>query len=230
MKKHYVLGLSVALAGLLCMQSSWAETADTTVQPMPIKPKVSLDPASNAPADTTTDASVTPNETATAAATSTSTATATQAAEPQSVAEANTDVSAPVLIKLATDATIAVFNYDYQNYEKRFDVASKYFTKEGWMAFDKALKASNNLAAVTADQMQVTAKITGEAKLVKQAVVNGERTWQILVPVSVNYAGQQQQLTQDLEVNITLVPVATDVNPQGLAITQFIAKVRPSDS
>lgn len=140
------------------------------------------------------------------------------------------DNGSGALVKLAQDATLSAFSYNYQNYKKQFDTTSKFFTPEGWSAFSKALKKSNNIAEVKNNKMSVTAKLDGKVSLKKQKIVNGEKTWQVLVPIAVTYSGMQQNILQNLDVSVTLVPVDKTVNAQGFAITQFIAKPRKQSS
>ena len=133
-------------------------------------------------------------------------------------------ISAHVLVKLAEQATLSAFTYDHRNYRHNLNKTEKFFTRDGWKAYSRALRSSNNIQEVTHDSMIVSAKLAGHPRLIKQRFFDGKKAWQVQVPVQVSYNGKIQRIQQNLDVEITIVPVASKLSSKGIAIEQFIAK------
>ena len=135
------------------------------------------------------------------------------------------DVSANVLMTQAKGAVLSVFNYNYENYKYKFKRTKKYFTHSGWAAFIKALEESNNLNEVKVGKMTVKGEISGDIKLLRQSVESGTKHWQLLVPCHVEYSNSKEKIEQNLNVEVTFIPVPKTDNLHGVAVTQFIAKL-----
>lgn len=128
------------------------------------------------------------------------------------------------VLALAKQAAVAVFNYDYKNYQLQLDGLTKFFTPEGWVAFSDALKRSNNIDEVKKDQITVSSKVMGDVKLLKQEEVKGTKIYKVEVPLTVSYKGLTQNIQQNLSIEIVIVPVPPSISADGIAVTQFIAK------
>ncbi len=71
----------------------------------------------------------------------------------------------------------------------------------------------------------MSAELNGEPKLMEQdGSQAGAKSWSVQVPLTVRYKGEQTSVTQNLQVQLTLVPVDKSVNSFGVAIRQFIAR------
>ncbi len=130
------------------------------------------------------------------------------------------------LQSIAENATLSVFTYDYKNADLQMKKASSYFTTEGWNAFYRALDHTGNLVHVKQEHLSVTAKLDGKVSLLK-ADPQGTY-WEFRIPVLVNYksADQDQNITQHLTVDVTLVPVPGLTRTPSVAVTRFLAKGR----
>lgn len=121
------------------------------------------------------------------------------------------------ITKWSEEAVLSVYNYDYKNYQQKLESASGYFTKTGWDNFMKALKTSENLDAVKANKMNITATME-KAKIVSQSVVKGIYTWNIQAPIKVSYHGNAKDMQQSYVANLVVVRTNSG---EGLAIDQL---------
>src|SRR5262245_58488610 len=71
------------------------------------------------------------------------------------------NLSTSALLQWANSAAVAAFTYNFVNYRQELQAASEFFTPEGWQAFIQSLQQSNNLSAVIAKKLVVSAVATG---------------------------------------------------------------------
>lgn len=128
------------------------------------------------------------------------------------------------LLQWANMAAIASYTYNYINWRKQLQALSDNFTPEGWKLFINALNASNNLEAVKAKKLVVSAVATGAAVLVKEGLLDGRYTWKVQVPILVTYQGGRNQFTQQaLVITMVIVRLPTLTSTRGVAIVQLYA-------
>ncbi len=192
------------LAMVLVGGVSVAQAAESSVKPT----------QSSAPSASATLLPILPATTQPAASTATPQAAVTQPLKP---------ISVQALVDLAKQATLSAFTYDYQNYANKLHETEQFFTNAGWKAYSHALEQSNNIKTVMHGSMIVSAALAGQPRLLRQHFFNGERAWQIQVPVRVLYQGKAQHVQQNLDVEVTIVPVADQLNKE-IAVEQFVAK------
>lgn len=129
------------------------------------------------------------------------------------------------VIALAKDTAIAVFNYNYQNFQQKLQLASKNFTATGWQTFSKALDSSSNLSTMQQYHLTMVGQITGEAKIIKHNLQNNEESWNIQIPMEVTYTTpENKKLVHNYVVKVGIVPVDKSENSSGIAVIQFIAQ------
>ncbi|HVT62359.1 MAG TPA: type IVB secretion system apparatus protein IcmL/DotI, partial [Legionellaceae bacterium] len=86
------------------------------------------------------------------------------------------------ILQWANQAAIATFSYNFVNYRSELVAASGFFTAEGWDQFVTALGASNNLDAVKAKKLVVSAVATSAPVILQKGVLNGRYAWRIQMP------------------------------------------------
>ncbi|OGV45081.1 MAG: type IV secretion protein DotI [Legionellales bacterium RIFCSPHIGHO2_12_FULL_42_9] len=126
------------------------------------------------------------------------------------------------ILQWTSEAALASFSYSYVNYRDELQAASGFFTGNGWTQFITALAASNNLEAVKAKSMVVSAQLTSPPTILKKELNNGLYTWRIEVPVLVTYQNDSQYTQQYNRVNILVTRVSILNAPRGIGIDQLV--------
>lgn len=143
----------------------------------------------------------------------------------------STPVTENYIKSIAQNTAFAAFNYDYTNYQQRLSQLSLNFTKEGWQTFSKALTESNNLAVMQQNKLTVTGQLSGISKIIFHNDQNNSNRWVVEVPMQVIYSSpDNKKLTHNIIVHVGVVSVDRNINPNGLAVTQFVAKPDVSKS
>ncbi|MBV6632838.1 MAG: type IVB secretion system apparatus protein IcmL/DotI [Alphaproteobacteria bacterium] len=122
--------------------------------------------------------------------------------------------------KAATDS----FTFDFVNFREQLQEAANAFTPDGWRSFLKALEDSRNLEAVRERKLIVNAALQGAPVILTEGVVNGVYSWRIEMPIVVAYRSATDVQRQNLLVNMTVSRVPTLEFPEGVGITQFVAR------
>ena len=135
---------------------------------------------------------------------------------------AQPNLSNAAILQWANEAAISSYTYNFVNYRKALQDASQYFTPEGWQAFLSALKSSNNLDAVTAKKLIVTAVATGAPVIQEQGVLLGRYTWRVQMPMLVSYQSANQVSQQNVMVNMLITRISTLSSARGIGIAQFV--------
>ena len=126
------------------------------------------------------------------------------------------------VLQWANQAAIAAFSYNFVNYRRELQAASGFFTGNGWRQFLEALRASNNLDAVTAKKLVVSAVATRAPIILRKGHLNGRYVWRIQMPILVTYQSASQFSQQNNVVTMLVTRVSTLNNPRGIGIDQFI--------
>lgn len=128
------------------------------------------------------------------------------------------------VVSWTTNAATAAFTYNFSDYRQEFQSASGFFTGNGWAQFLGALKSSNNLDAVIAKKLIVTAQAIGKSKVLKEGHVKGRYAWQIKVPLLVTYQSTTQFSQQRVNALMVIMRVTTLNAPDGIGIEQLVVE------
>jgi intracellular multiplication protein IcmL len=132
------------------------------------------------------------------------------------------NLSSAALLQWANMAAISVYTYDFVSYRQALQAASDYFTPEGWQNFMQALQSSNNLNAVLAKKLVVSAVATGAPVILQQGLLFGTYTWRVQLPVLVTYQSASEFSQQTVTITMLITRVSTLTTPKGIGIAQFI--------
>ena len=132
------------------------------------------------------------------------------------------NLSNAALLQWANTAAISAYTYNFIDYRQRLQEASEYFTPDGWRAFLDALKASNNLNAVTDKKLVVSAVAVKAPTVLEQGILMGRYTWKVQLEMLVSYQSPNQMVQQNLVVTMLIVRVPTLNSARGIGIAQFI--------
>ena len=131
--------------------------------------------------------------------------------------------SDPAILQWANQAAIAAFTYNFVNYRAELQSASGYFTADGWQQFLTALQDSNNLDAVKAKKLVVSAVASSAPVFLQKGILNGRYAWRIQMPILVTYQSASEFSQQNLTVTMLVVRVDPLNSPRGIGIAQFIS-------
>ena len=126
------------------------------------------------------------------------------------------------VLQWANQAAIAAFSYNFVNYRTELQASSGFFTAEGWDQFLQALEQSNNLVAVKAKKLIVSAVATKAPVILQKGLLNGVYAWRVQMPLLVTYQSASEFSQQNNVVTILISRVPTLNSPRGIGIAQFI--------
>jgi intracellular multiplication protein IcmL len=126
------------------------------------------------------------------------------------------------VLQWANQAAIAAFSYNFVNYRDELQAASGFFTPEGWDQFLSALQQSNNLDAVKAKKLIVSAVATRAPIILQKGVLNGSFAWRVQMPILVTYQSASEFTQQNNIVTMLVTRVSTLNSPRGIGISQFV--------
>lgn len=132
------------------------------------------------------------------------------------------------ILQWANQAAIAAFTYNFVNYRSELQAASGFFTSEGWTQFLNALQDSNNLEAVKAKKLVVSAVATRAPIILQKGILNQRFSWRIQMPLLVTYQSSSEFSQQNNVVTMLVTRVSTLNSPRGIGIAQFV--VGPASS
>lgn len=137
--------------------------------------------------------------------------------------------SDPAVLQWANQAAIAAFSYNFVNYRTELQASSGFFTAEGWDQFLQALQDSNNLLAVKAKKLIVSAVATKAPVILQKGILNGRFSWRVQMPLLVTYQSASEFSQQNNVVTILITRVSTLNSPRGIGIAQFVVGPAGSD-
>jgi intracellular multiplication protein IcmL len=126
------------------------------------------------------------------------------------------------VLQWANQAAIAAFTFNFVNYRDELQASSGFFTAEGWDQFLGALQQSNNLDAVKAKKLIVSAVATRAPIILQKGVLNGSYSWRVQMPILVTYQSASEFSQQNNVVTMLISRVSTLNSPRGIGISQFV--------
>ena len=126
------------------------------------------------------------------------------------------------VLQWANQAAIAAFTYNFVNYRTELQASSGFFTADGWDQFLTALQQSNNLDAVKAKKLIVSAVATRAPIILQKGLLNGKYAWRVQMPMLVTYQSASEFSQQNNVVTMLITRVSTLNSPRGIGISQFV--------
>ena len=126
------------------------------------------------------------------------------------------------VLQWANQAAIAAFTYNFVNYRTELQASSGFFTSDGWDQFLTALQQSNNLDAVKAKKLIVSAVATRAPIILQKGILNGKYAWRVQMPILVTYQSASEFSQQNNVVTMLITRVSTLNSPRGIGISQFV--------
>lgn len=132
------------------------------------------------------------------------------------------DMSDSAILAWANSTGVAIYTYDFKNYRDEIQKLSGFFTDSAWTQFQTALKTSNNLDAVIAKMLVVSAAVTGAPLIVKKGLLNELYSWTVQMPMTVTYRSASDSTQQNIIVTMQITRTSSVNSPTGVAISQFV--------
>lgn len=126
------------------------------------------------------------------------------------------------VLQWANQAAIAAFTYNFVNYRDELQASSGFFTADGWDQFLTALQQSNNLDAVKAKKLIVSAVATRAPIILQKGILNGSYSWRVQMPILVTYQSASEFTQQNNVVTLLITRISTLNSPRGIGISQFV--------
>ncbi|MBA2651240.1 MAG: type IVB secretion system apparatus protein IcmL/DotI [Tatlockia sp.] len=126
------------------------------------------------------------------------------------------------VLQWANQAAIAAFTYNFVNYRDELQSSSGFFTADGWTQFLNALQQSNNLDAVKAKKLIVSAVSTRAPIILQKGLLNGVYSWRVQMPILVTYQSASEFSQSNNVVTMLINRVSTLNSPRGIGISQFV--------
>jgi hypothetical protein len=120
------------------------------------------------------------------------------------------------------DALQNIYSFNFYEYDKQKAKAAYFFTPEGYVSFDNALKTSGIEKLVLSKKLEVTILPTKDPAWIKSGKINSDTEfYKMRVPVLISYMGSGKPVEQKQIVDVYLVRVPSYENHKGLAIAQI---------
>jgi len=125
----------------------------------------------------------------------------------------------------ATDALLSSLTLAFANYKAQMNEYQLNFTDQGWRSYQDALKGSNIIDTIIAQQL-VTSAVASGAPVVKGRGISedGRYGWQMEIPVVVTYESTSQKQQANYLIQMTVVRRPESENPSGLGIAQILLR------
>lgn len=134
---------------------------------------------------------------------------------------ASPHVSNSVVASWLNESIVTSFSYDFMNYPHTFQLASNYYTTQGWAELDKRHHDMQDVAQVKQHKLVMSAVAIAPATLVSQGVINGVYSWLMEAPYLLVAADSQHKNTRKMCVRALIVRSNPDVHYRGLAIDKI---------
>lgn len=128
------------------------------------------------------------------------------------------------VLQWANQAAIASFTYNFVNYRQELQAASEFFTPNGWKQFLDALEASNNLDAIKAKKLIVSAVATQAPIVLRKGTIQGRYAWRVQMPLLVTYQSASAFNQEKNIVTMLITRVSTLNSPRGIGIEQLVVQ------
>ena len=139
------------------------------------------------------------------------------------------NISEATLLVWSNEAAVAAFTYNFVNYKTQLQTVSNYFTPNGWKEFYKALEQSNNLDAVKAKKLLVTAAAIRAPIITQAGVLDGRYSWRVEIPLKVTFQNNFEYAQQSVKVAVLIARATPYEGVRGLVILQFVVNPLPQE-
>lgn len=123
--------------------------------------------------------------------------------------------------KFSMDAIKRLYEYDYINYGDQLQMATPYFTTNGWLNFLSQYNKSKTLEFVKENALVVSVNADGIPQIIKKNEENNVCTWQVKVPITIMEIGKSGRTIKG-NVYMKIIRQSVINNPKGLGISELV--------
>lgn len=139
------------------------------------------------------------------------------------------NISEAALLVWANEAAVATFTYDFVNLETELQTISNYFTPDSWKEFYKVLEQSDNLSAVKAKKLLVTAAPFRAPIILQAGLLNGRYSWRVQIPLQATFQNNLEYAQQNLKVTMLIARASPYEGVRGLVVLQYVVNPWPEE-
>jgi intracellular multiplication protein IcmL len=133
------------------------------------------------------------------------------------------NMDTPALLSWIASAAADTMTFNYTDYQRRLQQASRHFTKAGWETFAAAMQKSRIIDSVTAQSQMVSAAPQSAPVLLQEIVSDGKYRWLVTMPLVVTYRSPVTSRVDTLNLTLVIERVPALENPNGVGISQWVA-------
>ncbi len=138
------------------------------------------------------------------------------------------NMNTSALLSWAAQAGTAVMTFGFDDYQRRLQQSSRFFTRHGWQTFASALQSARIIESITALNQVVSAVPRSAPILTQEGIYNGKFRWIVQLPLTVTYQSGTSTRTDNMNVTLVIDRVPSLENPSGVGIDQWIATTNGS--
>lgn len=127
------------------------------------------------------------------------------------------------LLTWTVSSVVAAYTVNFKDYRKQLTDASAHFTIRGWNSFGAAFIQTGNFEEMKRARLVVGAQPERAATIPNRAVIGGQLTYRIEVPLIVGYDNENTSNSQHLLAKLLVVRAIETAHPDGVAIDQINA-------
>ena len=128
------------------------------------------------------------------------------------------------LLNWSVKWTLAPYNVNYHDFPQQLNTAGRHYTQVGWNSFADSYIKGGNFEEMKRARLLCFAQAQRAALIRQTAIFGGRLAYQVQFPMVQTCQNSQQETSQNLMMTATVMRVDDIDHPDGLAITQLVAK------
>ncbi len=133
------------------------------------------------------------------------------------------NVNNQAILSWASQATVDVLTFGFNDIGQRFAETRQNFTPEGWESFRSAAIRSGVMERVSNLRQIITAIPTDIPEILYYGLIENKVGWVVRVPVVVTVRAGDQKSSSYLDVIMTIVKMPSFENPRAIGIDKWVS-------
>jgi intracellular multiplication protein IcmL len=133
------------------------------------------------------------------------------------------NVNNQAILSWASQASVDILTFGFNDIGQRFAETRKNFTPEGWESFRDAAIRSGVMERVSNLRQIITAIPTGSPEMLYYGLIENKIGWIVRVPVVVTVRAGDQKNSSYLNVIMTIVKMPSFENPRAIGIDKWVS-------
>lgn len=127
------------------------------------------------------------------------------------------------LLTWAVNSVVAAYTVNFKEYRDQLSKAAAHFTIRGWNSFGAAFVRTGNFEQIKRARLVATAQPERAATIRDRAIIGGQLTYRVELPLIVTYENENTANSAHLMVTLLVVRAIETTHPDGVAIDQINA-------